>query len=80
MSAQKINSLTQNLSLSNNNINISNGSGVSLDILQSSNTVIRQSPTLTLKNSTQDVLTINGNGVNILNAGTDNTATGINRF
>jgi hypothetical protein len=75
MSAQKINSLTQNLSLSNNNINISNGSGVSLDILQSSNTVIRQSPTLTLKNSTQDVLTINGNGVNILNAGTDNTAT-----
>jgi hypothetical protein len=75
MSAQKINSLTQNLSLSNNNINISNGSGVSLDILQSSNTVIRQSPTLTLKNSTKDVLTINGNGVNILNAGTDNTAT-----
>jgi len=73
--AQKVNSFTQSLSLSNNTINISNGNGVSLDILQSSNTVIRQSPILTLKNSTEDILTINSNGLVLNNSDINNSAT-----
>lgn len=76
-SAQKIKSKSQDLSKRaiTAGVEITNGTGVDLDTLLSTSPMLRQSPTAIFKNSTQDILTIDNNGLIINNSGLNNSAT-----